>query len=150
MFTFYTHIYSWRRFWQPSGTFGGRSHEGSINEQSAATFVPEVDPFTRRSWSSNLCFWATVRHLRPDEDDTLRPRRCWSSRLCSWAAIRHLWPSEGDVFRPEGQGLWVCAAECSSDTFGYAWLPLVGPCKRVREHFPRVRAWPESPIPNIL
>jgi len=56
VFTFYTHACTRRRFSFPSGSSGGHSHEGSINERSAVTFVPEVDPFTRRSWSSNLCF----------------------------------------------------------------------------------------------
>jgi len=109
IFTFHTHIYNWRRFQQPSGTSRSQSLEGSINEQSAATFVSEVDPLTRRSWSSNLCFWATLRHLWPDEGDIFRRQRFWCLRLRFWVAIRHLRPTEGDILRTEGHGLWACA-----------------------------------------
>ena len=126
IFTFHTHVYNRRRFQQPSGISGSQSHEGCINEQSAATFVPEVDPLTRRSWSSNSRFWAALRHLRPDEGDILRRRRFWCLSLCFWAGIRHLRPTEVDILRTEGHGLWACASWCSSDTFGYAWLHLVG------------------------
>ena len=56
VFTFYTHACTRRWFSFPSGSSGGHSPKGSVNERSAVTFVPEGDSFTRMSWSSNLCF----------------------------------------------------------------------------------------------
>jgi len=99
VFTFYTHACTNRRFSFPSGSSGGHSPEGSVNERSAVTFGPEGDPFTRRFWSSSLRFWAAVHHLRPNEGDILRHRRSWSLSLRFWAAIRHLRPTEGDILR---------------------------------------------------
>ena len=81
-------------------TFGGRSHEGSINEQSAATFVPEVDHLTRRSWFSDLCFCATLRHLRHEGSS---------------------------ILRTEGFGVCACASGQPSVTFGLQKVISFGP-----------------------
>jgi len=81
VFTFYTHACTKQRSSFPSGGSGGHGPEGSVNERSAVTFVPKGDPFTRRSWSSNSCFRAVIRHLRSAEGDILRHRRSWSLSL---------------------------------------------------------------------
>ena len=115
VFTFYTHACIKRRSSFPSGSSGGHGPEGSINERSVVTFVPEGDPLTRRSWPSSLCFWVTIRHLRLPEgeiihspkvlvfelvllSDHLSPsaarrwypswhRRFWSLCLCFWVSL---------------------------------------------------------------
>ena len=81
-----------------------------MNEQSAVTFVSEVDSLTPKVLVFELVLLATVRHLRPDEGDILRNRRYWSLRLRFWAAIRHLRSTEGDILRIEGHGLCACAS----------------------------------------
>ena len=80
VFMFYTRACINRRSSFPSGSSGGHS-PGSVNERSAVAFVPEGDPFARRSWSLSLRFWAAIRHLRPTEGDILRLRRSWSLSL---------------------------------------------------------------------
>ena len=54
-----------------------------INEQSAAAFAFEVDHLSRRSWSSDLCFCATLRHLRHDGSGILRTE---GFRVCACAS----------------------------------------------------------------
>ena len=135
IFTFYSHVYIRRRLQQPSGTSGSLSHEGSINEQSAATFVPEVDHLTRRSWSSDLCFCATLRHLRHDGSGILRTE---GFRVCACASGQ---PSvtfglqKVIFFGPKVMVFELALLSVHPISSGMLGSISLWPCKQVREHF---------------
>ena len=82
------------------GPSGVRTMKVPSIDQSVATFVPEVDHLTRRSWSSDLCFCATLRQLRHDRSG---------------------------ILRNEGFGVCACASGQPSVTFGLPKVISFGP-----------------------
>ena len=102
------------------------------------------------------------RHLRHGGGGTLRTEGLGVLRLRFWAAVHHLRPNEDDILRPEGVGPRVCAPGRPFVSFGLQKVMSFGPkvmffelallsvnplpsvtlgsislwpCKQVREHF---------------
>ena len=85
-----------------------------------------------RSWSSNLCFRVTSRHLRPFEGELLH-----SSQVL---AIKLVLPS--DHSSPSATRRWapsfIAGLGRRQLSFGHPCSPIPGPCRQVRRCF---RVW---------